>query len=258
MGVRAPRVLAACCAVLISLSAVAVAREGPVDMPEAELRPRRVQALVTTRGFAFHPSAQPYNSFRLALGGLYDAVDPQVMYGYRLRIPQFTVDGRYGLGAGWSLKGHLNTILIINELLVGGSYSWHWQRWSLEAAASVGLYVGKLGHFGFDAVLIAPQYRPELTIGYDLGDVALSLRGSLLLMGPERVRIGEVWGGLDNSNPFVGHSETLYVENALASGSLWYFGLGLMTTRAYYALWLLFPDTPGLYTYPRLVAGYEF
>jgi hypothetical protein len=31
-----------------------------------------------------------------------------------------------------------------------------------------------------------------------------------------------------------------------------------MTTRAYYQIWLLFPDSPALYTYARAVAGYEF
>jgi hypothetical protein len=50
----------------------------------------------------------------------------------------------------------------------------------------------------------------------------------------------------------------LYVENVLPEGAVWYFGLGLLTTRAYYALWLLFPDSPALFTYPRIAGGYEF
>jgi hypothetical protein len=77
-------------------------------------------------------------------------------------------------------------------------------------------------------------------------------------MGPERANVGGVWGGLDNSSAFVGHSEMLYVENPTRSRSVWYFGAGVLTTRAYYAFWVLFPDSPGLYTYPRIVAGYEY
>jgi hypothetical protein len=211
------------------------------------------------RGFLFQPSTTPLGAFRFGLGAFFDAVDPAVMYGYNVRIPQLTVDARYGLGAGWSLKGHLNTMLVTNELLLGAGYAWRFERWSLEAAASVGVYFGTLGQFAFDATFISPEYRPELTLGYDLGDgVALSLRGTLLLMGPERVRVGEIWGGLDNSNLFAGHSEMLYVENTTQGDGVWYFGLGAMTTRAYYQMWLLFPDSPGLYTYPRIVAGYEF
>jgi hypothetical protein len=214
--------------------------------------------LAAGQGFAFYPSEPPTGAFRLAIGGTFDAVDPQVMYGYRVRIPQFSLDMRYGLSNGWSLRGHLNTMAVTNELLVGGSYANHVGRWSVEGSASVGVYLGKLGTLGFDALLVAPQYRPELAVGYDLGDVALTVRGSLLLMGPERVRVGDVWGGLDNNSLFAGHSEMLYVENTIPDGSVWYFGLGLMTTRAYYALWLLFPDSPALFTYPRIAGGYEF
>jgi hypothetical protein len=239
--------------------------EGP-DVPSssgAELTPlpfegTRVSRVESGKGFIFHPSTQQTNAFRFALGGLYDAIDPAVMYGIELRVPQLTVDARYGLGAGWSLKGHFNSMFITNELLLGASYGGAIGRWSLEGTASVGVYFGKLAQLAFDAALISPEYRPELAVGYDMGKIALSLRGSLLLMGPERARIGDIWAGLDNSNLFVGHSEMIYVENPTSSGGVWYFGLGAMTTRAYYQFWVLFPDSPALFTYARTVAGYEF
>ena len=142
--------------------------------------------------------------------------------------------------------------------MVGGSYAWHAGNWSLEGTMTVGAYIGKLGQIGFDTLLLSPEYRPELALGFDLGNIALSLRGSVMLMGPEKVWVGDSTGGLDNSNAFVGHSEMLFVENTTKSNGVWYFGAGAMTTRAYYALWLLFPDSPGLFTYPRIVAGYEF
>jgi hypothetical protein len=213
---------------------------------------------VAKKGFAFYPSVQDAGAFRFAVGAFYDAIDPAVVYGFNVRVPQVTLDARYGLGEGWSLKGHLNSFFVTTELLLGGSYAWHAGSWSLEGTMSVGVYIGKLAQLGFDALLLSPEYRPELALGYDLGKVALSLRGSLLLMGPEKLRIGDVSGGLDNSHAFVGHSEMLYVENTTQSNGVWYFGAGAMTTRAYYALWLLFPDSPGLFTYPRIVAGYEF
>jgi hypothetical protein len=229
------------------------------DVAAAEgASPLTVQTVAETRGFTFYPSEAESGAFRLALGGMFDAVDPQVMYGYQLRAPQLAVDARYGLPDGWSLRGHLNSMLVSNDLLVGVSFARHVQRFSVEVSASAGVFVGKLGMFGFDSLMVAPQYRPELAVGYDLGDIAISLRGSLLLMGPEQVRVGDVWGGLDNASLFAGHSEMLYVENVSQDGSLWYFGFGLLTARAYYAMWLLFPDSPALFTYPRIAGGYEF
>jgi hypothetical protein len=229
-----------------------------VDEPVSSESASSVRRQATQRGFIFHPSTPVSGGFRFALGAFYDAIDPQVMYGFNVRVPQITLDARLGLGSGWSLKGHFNSMFVTTELLLGGAYGWRAGSWSFEGAASVGVYFGKLGQLGFDSVFIAPQYRPELTIGYDFGSIALALRGSVLLMGPERVRVGEVWGGLDNANVFVGHSEMLFVENTTRSDSIWYFGLGAMTTRSYYALWVLLPDSPALFTYARVAAGYEF
>lgn len=231
-------------------SAVRVALAEPLESPPV---------VTERRGFIFRPSRIPLGAFRLGVGASYDAVDPSVMYGYVVRIPQLTVDARFGLGAGWSLRGHLNTMLVTNEALFGAGYTWRSEQWSLEAAASVGIYVGTFRQLAFDAMLLSPEYRPELGVGYDIGNgIALSLRGSLLLMGPVRARVGSVWGGLDNASVFVGHSEMLYVENTTRSDAIWYFGIGVLTTRAFYQMWLLFPDSPELFTYARVVAGYEF
>lgn len=235
-------------------AATPVKLDEPAGAPDVS--PVRKQA--TGKGFIFHPSVTDLYAFRFAVGAFYDAIDPAVMYGFNMRLPQLTLDARYGLGKGWAVKGHFNSMFVTNELLFGVGYASLFGDWSLEFDASVGVYFGKLAQFGFDAALLSPEYRPELTLGYDFGDIALSLRATLLLMGPETTRVGEVWAGLDNSNAFVGHSEMLYVENTTSSNSVWYFGLGAMTTRSYYALWVMFPDTPGLYTYPRIVAGYEF
>jgi len=217
-----------------------------------------VRRQATGKGFIFYPSQTELGAFRFAIGAFYDAIDPAVMYGFNVRVPQLTLDARYGLGDGWAVKGHFNSFFVTTEFLLGAGYAGRIGDWTLGADMSVGIYIGQLAEFGFDATMLSPEYRPELTLGYDFGSLALSLRASLLLMGPERVRVGDVWGGLDNSNAFVGHSEMLYVENTTSSNGVWYFGLGAMTTRAYYALWLLFPDSPGLFTYPRIVAGYEF
>jgi len=240
----------------IDYSATLAPPRADAEATSALVTPVRKQS--TGKGFIFYPSTTELSSFRFALGAFYDAIDPAVMYGFNFRLPQVTVDARYGLGKGWALKGHFNSMFVTTEFLLGGGYAGRIGDWTLGADMSLGIYIGQLAEFGFDATMFSPEYRPELTLGYDFGDIAFSLRASLLLMGPERVRVGEIWGGLDNSNAFVGHSEMLYVENTTSSNSVWYFGIGAMTTRSYYALWLLFPDTPGFFTYPRVVAGYEF
>ena len=220
---------------------------------------KSVETVGKERGFLFYPSAPPAGKMRFSLGATYDFIDPAVMYGMNIRFPQLALDFQDSLGKGFQFKAHINSMLITTEALVGVGYNWRGDGpWSVGGAFSAGLFMGKLGGFGFDALVLGAEYRPELTVGYDLGDIALSLRGSLILIGPERARVGELWGGFQDSSLFVGHSEILYVENTTKSGSVWYFGAGAMTTRAHYAFWVLFPDSPALYTYPRVVAGYEY
>jgi hypothetical protein len=255
-SVAAPALGEPAAAIDYSTTASVVPKATDAPAPPAGLTPVEKQA--TGKGFVFHPSRTELGAFRFAIGAFYDAIDPAVMYGFNVRVPQLTLDARYGLGSGWAIKGHFNSMFVTTELLLGAGYAARFGDWSVEGDMSVGIYVGQLAEFGFDATMLSPEYRPELTLGYDFGNIAFSLRASLLLMGPERVRVGDVWGGLDNSNAFVGHSEMLYVENTTHGNGVWYFGVGAMTTRSYYALWLLFPDTPGLFTYPRVVAGYEF
>lgn len=220
---------------------------------------KSVEEVANQKGFLYYPSTPPAGRMRFSLGATYDAIDPAVMYGMSIRFPQLALDFQDSLGKGFLFKAHINTMLITNEALVGVGYNWHGASpWSFGAAVNAGVFLGKLSGLGFDALTIGAEYRPELTLGYSLGDIALSLRGSLILIGPERARVGDLWGGFDNNQLFTGHSEILYVENTTRSGSVWYFGAGAMTTRAHYAFWLLFPDSPGLYTYPRVVAGYEY
>ncbi|HVW23764.1 MAG TPA: hypothetical protein VHC69_00240 [Polyangiaceae bacterium] len=252
-------IFAAFCVIVSTTDAGGVTDVPPPDIPAPTPQiESRVRSIATGKGFLFFPSTPPFKSFRIGVGVSYDSIDPQVVYGYNVRVPQITVDARYGLGKGWSMKGHLNTVWVANELLLGGSYGYRAEPFSIEASIDAGLYLGQLGSFKFDANMLSPEYKPELALGYEFGDVALSLRASLIFMGPVRARVGDVWGGLDNAKVFAGHSEMLLVENALRSGAVWYFGLGVLTTRAYYQVWLLFPDSPALYTYARAVAGYEF
>jgi hypothetical protein len=264
---RPSAAIAAACVSLLARDALAEATNEPTAAPQnapsetavAPTGETEIIRVATGKGFIFHPSEPQGGKFRFAVGGQYDAVDPAVMYGMNYRLPRVTVDARLGLGDGWSLKGHFDSMLVTTELLLGGAYGWHSGRWSLEGAASVGILFGKLNQVGFDSVFIAPQYRPEVTLGYEIAEgVSISLRGSLLLAGPTQARVGDTWGGFDNSNIFVGHGEMLFVENTTTKGSVWYFAFGAYTTRAYYQLWLLFPDSPGLYTYARVAAGYEF
>jgi hypothetical protein len=217
----------------------------------------RVRA-VEEKGFVFHPSVQRAMALRFAIGINYDAIDPAVLASVNANAPQLTVDVRVGSGRGWSVKGHLNSKLLSSELLLGVSYAWRVGSWSLEGTFGAGAYLGTQHELDFDVLFLWCEYRPELSVGQAFGSMAISARGTLILMGPQSMQLGGATGQFDDSDALVGHSEMLLVENTTGSNAVWYFGAGAMTARAHYSYFLPFADAPGFYTYPRLVAGYEF
>jgi hypothetical protein len=211
------------------------------------------------RGPLYHPDGPGDGAWRVSLGGLWDAIDPSAVDGYKLAIPQLLTDARYQVGSGISILGHLNTVIVSNQLEVGAA----WQvpthgRVTVMASVTGGAFFGRLGQFGFDAWMAAPIVKPGITLGYPLGDVMLSLRLDAMFSLFQYVSVGDTSLTIDEFNHFTAGSLSFTVENMLQRGGVWFYGGALMASRAYYQAWVLFSDDPSLYFYPRIFGGYEF
>lgn len=195
----------------------------------------------------------------IALGGLYDALDPRAAAGASLRVPQFTSDARFGLGKGWSVTAHLNTILAINELDAGMSFSFPLIG-EIRGVAQfqAGVHLGMLGSFGFESLIVAPEFRPLIGLSLPIASMRWSLRGELVFAGPYVASLGGATNTLSTPPPLANWNIALVLENLLKNDRLWYAGVMMMGSTAIYQNWLLFPDTSHYDFYPRVVGGYEF
>ena len=195
----------------------------------------------------------------VAIGGLYDALDPRAAAGASLRVPQFTSDARFGLGKAWSVTAHLNTILAINELAGGLSVAFPLIG-EIRGVAQfqAGAQLGMLGAFGFESVIVAPEFRPLIGLSLPIGSMRWSLRGELVFAGPYVVSLGGATNTLTTPPPLANWNIALILENLLKNDRLWYAGVIMMGSTAIYQNWLLFPDTSHYDFYPRVVGGYEF
>lgn len=200
----------------------------------------------------------PLGRFRLGVGGLYDALDPQAVAGFEVRFPHIALDARFGLGKGFSLTGHFDTILVINEITAGGAWAQYFGPWSLELGMEAGVFVGTLNEFGFDSSYVAPLYVPRIVGGHSWKDIALSLSLDSMFTFTQVLNVGDLSESVGGGNSFLGARLTLMVENTLRRGGSWYYGVGAMLTRSYYQVWILLPDSPELLGYARVLAGYEF
>ncbi len=147
---------------VLALCPAATAAETAQPAAPASSGVKSVEEVANQKGFLYYPSAPPAGKMRFSLGATYDAIDPAVMYGMSIRFPQLALDFQDSLGKGFLFKAHINSMLITNEALVGIGYNWHGSGpWSFGGAISAGLFLGKLGKFGFDALTIGAEYRPE-------------------------------------------------------------------------------------------------
>lgn len=209
-------------------------------------------------GPLFAPTGPGTGRFRLGIGGFFDFLDENALAGYHIAAPQFTTNVRWGLGPKFSLLGHLNTIVVSNQLEVGAGWTEFVGPISVMARLYAGALFGKLGSFGFDAFSISPIIRPGIVAGIPIDDHWLSFAIDVLLIPVQHVVLGDSSIGITSYNAFAGMSFELRAEAMLNNGGAVFYGGGLMWTRANYQVWLLFGDESNLLAYPRVFAGYEF
>jgi hypothetical protein len=229
----------------------------PESFESQALEPEILEPL--PRDSIFSAGYGSHGGVTVAIGGLMDAVDPRAAAGASIRVPQFTTDARFGLGKGWSAVAHLNTILGINEVGVGAS-------WSFPLVGEIrglaqfqsGVFVGLLGSFGFESTIVAPQFRPLVGLSVPIGTMRWSLRGEIVFAGPYFATLGDVSDTFATPPPVANWNIALMMENLMSNNHLWYAGLIMMASTASYQNWLLFPDTANYDHYPRVMVGYEF
>lgn len=237
--------------------APALAAEQAASAAEASEVPANAPAV--PRDSIFDAGRGTHGDTTIAIGGLVDALDPRAAAGASLRVPQFTMDARFGLGSGWSAVAHLNTILAINELDVGASWAFPiFGKLRGLAQFQTGVFVGMLGSFGFESSIIAPQFRPLVGLSLPAGSMRWSLRGEILFAGPYLATLGDASETLATPPPIANWNIGLIMENLMQNNRLWYAGLVMMGSTASYQNWLLFPDTARYDYYPRVLVGYEF
>lgn len=237
----------------IPLSPLLLSRAFAADAPAAET------TSAVPRDSIFAAGHGTRGDVTLAIGGVVDAVEPRAAAGATLRVPQFTSDARFGLGQGWSVVANLTTIVGINELTAGASYAFPLLgdlRGLVQFRA--GVFVGMLGSFGFESLLVAPQFRPLVGVSLPMGTMRWSVRGEVVFSAPYHATLGDVSSTLATTPPVANWNVGLVLENLMRNDRLWYAGLGLMASTALYQNWLLFPDTFYYDYYPRVMGGYEF
>jgi hypothetical protein len=186
-----------------------------------------------------------------------DVLPRRVVQSAGREVPQITAIARIGLPVGFSADLRAAAIVINNQLELGVAWTTHAGPVALAVHDHQGFWFGLVGLQGFDSSGWGWINKPGVTAGMEMGSVRFSVTAELIYTFGQHVRLGS-----DNiargALIFAGESLGFTVENLLARGGLWYFGVGLLRTSPNYEAWLAFSDERSRFPYPRFFGGYAF
>jgi hypothetical protein len=216
------------------------------------------RAVYPEHGLLFYPSGPGPARDRWSVGGIWQIA------------PMFAGSYRRGLGAGFSVDARLQTIVLYNQLGVGGAWAAQWGPFALGLTLHVDGFVGTLGKAfvattQFDSVGWGVLIDPGAFAGIQVTvDSWLTLKYEAYLSPYQAAKLGDLVVSPDAPLD-EGSGLSLLVEYVPARAGVIYYGVSLYHTRTNYPLWFNVEASgssstysPQMIWYLGLLAGYEF
>jgi hypothetical protein len=239
-------------------AATPAAAVAPAPAPAEAPAPAADPWAYPERGLVIHPAGPGAGKERWAVGGLWQIA------------PMFTASYSRGLGHGFTVDARLQTIVLYNQLGVGGQWAYQVGPFSLGVMAHLDGFFGTLGKVfvqtsEFDSVGWGLLFDPGVKAGLQVAkDSWLTLKVEGYLSLYQAAKLGTLVLSPDSS-VWEGFGTTLVVEYSPLKQGVIYYGVSLYNTRANYPLWFNV-ETSGSSDsinsrkiwYLGLLAGYEF
>jgi hypothetical protein len=210
------------------------------------------------RGLTFFPEGPGKGKDRWAVGGLWQIA------------PMFTASYTHGLGAGFSVDARLQTIILYNQLGVGGQWAAKVGPFSLGVMAHVAGFYGVLGKAliattSFDTTAWGVLVDPGAKAGIQVSkDAWLTLQYEAYLSVYQATKLGTLTLS-PSASSYAGFGLTALVEYSPTKQGVFYYGVSLYNTAANYPIFFNVEATPSSEPfnaqkiwYIGLLAGYEF
>ncbi len=245
---------------VLSRAADEASRESTVILVQQTPRPIRETPAwaYPERGLTFFPDGPGPGKDRWSVGGIWQIA------------PMFTASYMRGLGAGFSVDARLQTILVFNQLAVGGQWALQAGPFSLGVMAHVGGFLGTLGKLfvatsEFDAIGWGAQLMPGAQAGIQVTRNSwLTLQYEAYVSLYQATKLGTLTL-TQGAASYAGFGLSLVMEYSPKKEGVFYYGVALFNTAANYPIWFNV-ETGGSvdsfdsqrFWYLGLLAGYEF
>lgn len=198
------------------------------------------------------PAAMTPYDWRLSLG--YASIKmPTDVYleGASVRFPLIKFAAVMGLPENFLLDGKIATELVTNQFELGGRWVYKFNdQLHADVGYSLAFLYGQLKQFAYDSKISGWTSYPTASIGYDWGNLALTLRGGISFINSLQSTSGttEADFAVERYNGFyyrVTLEQKFYKNTTIGLG----FQMNYM--KFYYPEWLMFPTFDRYYWIPE-------
>jgi hypothetical protein len=168
-----------------------------------------------------------------------------------LQAPLLDLRLTFGLPAGFSLEGSLNTIVVSNQISLGPHWSYIHKNFSFGLGYDLAYVLGMMNIAGFKNTGMGFLHYPNLSLGYKFKKISFTLKGEAVIIGNVRMKTGE--DVVSNSTlRYDGVTVGLYMEQRIFKKKILVIGIKDSYLKYYWAAWMIFPTWDRFYHIPQL------
>jgi len=173
-----------------------------------------------------------------------------------IRAPLFEYQAMYGFQYGLSLAGGLSTNIVTFHIALGPRWQTEIDPFTVAVGYDVAYWFGQIKSIdGFDTSVRGWLNYPNVSLGYRIEDIAITVRGDMILSTHLGSFVGDTEVASDR-NTIAGYSIALYVEQPLWEDNFVLLGIKSNYTKIYYPLWAAFSTFNRHYYIPELIFGF--
>ena len=193
-----------------------------------------------------------YQKYKLQTGlGFYFTKLPYDWVENALEAPLIDLQLTFGLPAGFSLAGSVNTVVVSNQLTLGAKWNYIHRNFSFNLGYDLGYQLGIMNIAGFKNTGMSLIHYPNLSIGFKTKTLAFTFKSEAVVIAWGQMKTGEDLL-TRNTNFFDGFTAAIYMEQRIFRKKILVIGIKDNYLKYYWPAWMVFSTFDRYYHIPEL------
>ena len=193
-----------------------------------------------------------YGKYKLQTGlGFYFTKLPYDWVENAMQAPLIDLQLTFGLPAGFSLQGSLNTVVVSNQVTVGARWNYIHRNFSFNLGWDIGYVLGMMNIGGFKNTAMMLNQYPNFSVGFKSRTLAFTFKGEAVIIGWNEMKTGEDLMS-SSQNIFDGITFGIYMEQRIFKKKILVIGIKDSYVKYYWPAWMIFPTWDRYYHIPEL------